>query len=457
MENRNNLLRELPKVDDVIRLLADETDEIPKAVVKHTVQKQIERWRNGVIQGQFNQVSHQQVLEDIRRQLKKDSAYHLKPVINGTGVILHTNLGRAKISPQGAQHIIEVATGYSNLEYNLETGGRDSRYAHVEQLLKLLTRSEASLVVNNNAGAALLLLDTLTKGKEVIVSRGELVEIGASFRIPAIMELSGCTMVEVGTSNKTHVSDYTDHINEHTGALLKVHTSNYRITGFTQEVTLQQLCQIGKSYNVPVIYDLGSGLLMDMGDYGISGDPTVAQSVPYADIVCFSGDKLLGGPQAGIILGCKEIIEKMKKNPLLRALRIDKLTLAALEYTLSQYLQPQKAVKSIPTLNMMTATVQELEDKRSALQNLLCLREGVHWDNVDTNSQMGGGSMPDVSLPSLGFSVSVDGCSPNKLEELFRLNTPPIIARITKNSVVLDMRTIDYSELSIIADFLNSL
>ena len=457
MKNRNALLRELPKVDEVLRLLAGETGGAPEIIVKRAVQEQIGRWRERILTGEINTVLPDGILEAIRNQVENDSAYHLQGVINATGVVLHTNLGRARMSRPAAEHLVAVAIGYSNLEYQLESGERGSRYAHVENLLTQLTGAEAALVVNNNAAAVLLTLDTLAKGKEVIVSRGELVEIGGAFRVPAIMERSGCEMIEVGTTNKTHPSDYTDHITERTGALLKVHTSNYRIVGFTGEVALPELWRIGSSRDIPVIYDLGSGLLTDLASRGIGNEPTVSQCAPYADVLCFSGDKLLGGPQAGIIVGRRESIGRMRKNHLLRALRIDKLTLAALEYTLRQYLQPEAALQTIPTLEMITASMQRLEEKRTMLASLLKLRAGIYAELIALESQVGGGSMPDVVLPSCGLSLYADQITPDGLESCLRCGDPPVIARVMKERVLLDMRTIDYEEIPVVAARLNGL
>lgn len=457
MENSNALLRKLPKVDDLLRLLAEETGEIPESIVKRAVQEQISHQRERILAGDEKAVSSDAILQAVRRQVKRDAKYHLQGVINATGVILHTNLGRARLSPQAAEHIAKVATAYSNLEYTLDSGERGSRYAHIEDLLTELTGTEAALVVNNNAAAVLLALDTLTKGKEVIVSRGELVEIGGAFRVPAIMERSGCTMVEVGTTNKTHESDYSDHITEQTAALLKVHTSNYRVIGFTEEVSLPQLYKLGCDSGIPVIYDLGSGLLTGLDAYGIHGEPTVKQCAPYADVMCFSGDKLLGGPQAGIIVGKKEAIDRMKRNHLLRALRIDKLTLAALEYTLWQYLRPAHIQDSIPTLHMLTQSRSTLGEKRTMLFSLLQERTDIVWEQMEVESQVGGGSLPDVSLPSLALGLHSPAQSASQLELKLRESDPPIIARVLKDRVVLDMRTIEYSEIPVVAACINEL
>ncbi|MCO1602040.1 L-seryl-tRNA(Sec) selenium transferase [Desulfosporosinus nitroreducens] len=455
MEEKQALLRALPKVDDLLRRLSTVTADMPGQVVKRVVQEQIDLCRHAILDGNPSEVGVPGITDRILTALGQVLQCHLRGVINATGVILHTNLGRARLSDEAMETLTAAATGYSNLEYDLESGERGSRYAHVEALLTEITGAEAALVVNNNAAAVYLILDTLAKGTEVIVSRGELVEIGGSFRVPNIMAHSGCKLVEVGTTNKTHPADYANAIKDETGALLKVHTSNYRIVGFTQEVPLTQLWEIGQENRLPVIYDLGSGLLAQLEDYGIRTEPTVAECVPYADVLCFSGDKLLGGPQAGIIVGSKALVDRMKKNHLLRALRIDKLTLAALEYTLRQYLDPDNAVKSIPTLRMITSPVSEMEAKAKMLISLLEARPDVHYSIMDTLSQIGGGSLPDVTLASCAVGILSDRLSANAMEERLRMGNPPVIARVSQDSVLLDMRTVDGNEIPTLAACLN--
>ncbi len=367
MTDKNSSMRQLPKVDEMIRCIASEgITNVPAVLVKLACQKEIELERQKILSGSPYQYSREDLIRRIKAEIEKQNQPHLRKVINGTGVVLHTNLGRARLSQMVSESMKEICGSYSNLEYDLETGERGTRYEHVEQLLTFLTGSEAALVVNNNAAAVYLVLNSVANGKEVIVSRGELVEIGGAFRVPEIMTASGCRLVEVGTTNKTHESDYEENINENTGALLKVHTSNYKIIGFTDEVSLEQMKAVGEKHGLPLIYDLGSGLLVDLKAYGIGDEPTVRSCLEQrADIVCFSGDKLLGGPQAGIIVGKAEYINRMKKNHLLRALRIDKLTLTALEFTLRQYLTPEAAVVQIPTLKMITEPLENLKKKRS--------------------------------------------------------------------------------------------
>ena len=457
MDTLNGLLRKLPKIDDVMRTLAQHTIGIPSVLVKNTTQERIALWRQEILDQRRNNVDEAELLAEIRSEIARRMQPSLRRVINATGVILHTNLGRARLSPEAIQAVCATAEGYANLEYDIEKAERGSRYEHVETLLTQLTGAEAALVVNNNAASVYLVLDALAKGGEVIVSRGELVEIGGSFRIPDIMARSGCHLLEVGTTNKTHATDYIEQISENTAALLKVHTSNYRIMGFTEEVSLPTLWKMGQEKNIPVIYDLGSGLLFPLKDYGVGDEPTVADCVPYADILCFSGDKLLGGPQAGILLGRKKYIDKMKKNHLLRALRIDKLTLAALEQTLRQYLDMNIAREKIPTLRMITMKAEEVEAEVDAVLKELQKDGRLHYEKVETKAQIGGGSLPDVELPSYALSVWSDDCSAQTLETKLRKQKTPIIARLMQERVLLDMRTVSEDERRVIVACLNKI
>ena len=457
MDTLNGLLRKLPKIDDIMRTLAQDTVDIPPVLIKNAAQERIELWRQEILDKRRDDVDEAVLLAKIRDEIAQRMQPSLRRVINATGVILHTNLGRARLSPEAIQAVCATAEGYANLEYDLDKAERGSRYEHVETLLTQLTGAEAALVVNNNAAAVYLVLDALAKGGEVIVSRGELVEIGGSFRIPDIMARSGCHLLEVGTTNKTHAADYAEQINENTAALLKVHTSNYRIVGFTEDVSLPALWQMGKENDIPVIYDLGSGLLLPLKDYGVRDEPTVADCVPYADILCFSGDKLLGGPQAGILLGRKEFIDRMKKNHLLRALRIDKLTLAVLEQTLRQYLDMNIARETIPTLRMITMKAEEVEAKVDALLQTLQKGGRLHYEKVETKAQIGGGSLPGVELPSYALSVWAEDCSAQTLETKLRKQNTPVIARLMQERVLLDMRTVSEDEGQVIVACLNEI
>ncbi|MFW5649815.1 MAG: L-seryl-tRNA(Sec) selenium transferase [Acetivibrio ethanolgignens] len=380
----------------------------------------------------------------ITERIEKMLQPNMRRVINATGTILHTNLGRAPISQEHMKHIGEIATGYSNLEYNLREGHRGERYSHFEELLCKITGAEAAMAVNNNAAAVMLILSSLGKGGEVIVSRGELVEIGGKFRIPDVMAESGATLVEIGTTNKTHYSDYEEGITEQTRALLKVHTSNYRIVGFTESVAIDELIPLAEKHGIPVIEDLGSGVLLDLSQYGITYEPTVQDSIRAgADVVSFSGDKLLGGPQAGIIVGKKKYIDKMKKNQLTRALRIDKFTAAALEVVLQEYLSEEGAVKNIPVLQMITKALVEIEQEAEELKLFL---ETLELDAVigieACESQVGGGSLPLERIPSKAVTLRPRQISTAVLEERMRALPIPIISRTANDQVVMDIRTI---------------
>ena len=384
---------------------------------------------------------------------------NMKKVINGTGTILHTNLGRAPISFGHMMRAAEIVSGYSNLEYNLEAGRRGERYSHFEKLLCKLTGAEAAMAVNNNASSVLLILSSLAKGGEVIVSRGELIEIGGKFRIPDVMEQSGANLVEVGTTNKTHYEDYEEAITEETKALLKVHTSNYRIVGFTESVGIDELVPIAKEHGIPVVEDLGSGVLINLEKYGLTHEPTVQESIAHgADVVCFSGDKLLGGPQAGIIIGKKKYIDMMKKNQLTRALRIDKFTAAALEMVLMEYLSEETAVQNIPVLRMIAMPLDEIEKEAGYFARIL-RRTGMDAkiQVVSCESQIGGGSLPLERIPSMAVTIKPENISVPKLEEEMRHLSMPIIPRTANDTIYLDVRTIESCYFKKIAEMLGEL
>jgi L-seryl-tRNA(Ser) seleniumtransferase len=367
-------------------------------------------------------------------------------------VVIHTNLGRAPLHPLALQRILEVSGHYSNLEYDLEKGERGSRPDHVEEILRRLTGGEAALIVNNNAGAVLLVLNTLAEGREVVVSRGELVEIGGAFRIPDVMRRSGAVLREVGTTNRTHLSDYRGAIGPQTALLLKVHPSNFRITGFTSEVTTRELVGLGKEAGLPVMEDLGSGCLLDLTKFGLDREPTVPETLKTgADVVTFSGDKLLGGPQAGIIVGGKTILEQIGKNPLARALRIDKLTLAALESTLHLYLDENKALSEIPVLRMLTRDGKDLRRKGRKLLRSLKGIEGIHPGLREDLSQVGGGSLPLQELPTTVVMIRPLSLTVNELEIRLRRNDPPILSRISREELILDVRTLFEDEIPLVA------
>ncbi|RMF85612.1 MAG: L-seryl-tRNA(Sec) selenium transferase, partial [Nitrospinota bacterium] len=366
----------------------------------------------------------------------------------------------AILSREALENLWDIAGSYSNLEYDLSAGRRGSRYAPVVELLCRLTGAESALVVNNNAAAVFLALQTLAQGREVIVSRGQLIEIGGSFRIPDIMRSSGAILREVGTTNKTHPSDYRAAINEQTALLLKVHTSNYRIVGFTEEVSLEELVRIGQEYQIPVMEDLGSGNFLDFSRYGLTPEPTVQEVVQTGvDVVTFSGDKLLGGPQAGIIVGKKVYIDQIRTNPLNRALRIDKMTIAALEATLRLYLEEETVVQKNPTLRMLTMSLSEIHKRAEQLRQRLVEVKGPEEsiEICDDSSQVGGGAMPLQVLPTRVVAISSSRYSAGELEEKFRAHTPPVIGRIQHDRFLLDVRTIQEEEVDEVVDAFRSI
>lgn len=448
--NKNQLYRNIPKVDvllemEIIQLLIE---QYGRETVMEAIREEMEALRAfiGACEEEEKIVRQIQDLpQQIVRHVERLHTPNMRMVINGTGTILHTNLGRAPISQEHVSKLADIVTGYSNLEYNLEAGKRGERYSHFEKLLCKLTGAEAAMAVNNNAAAVMLILSSMAKGGEVIVSRGELVEIGGKFRIPDVMEQSGASLVEVGTTNKTHYSDYEEAITENTKALLKVHTSNYRIVGFTDTVTIDDLVPLAKEHDLPIIEDLGSGVLIDLSKYGLTYEPTVQDSIRKgADVVCFSGDKLLGGPQAGIIIGKKKYIDQMKKNQLTRALRIDKFTATVLELVLQEYLSEEKAIQNIPVLRMITETEEEVAHRAQNLKRML-RRAGLaaEFGLEKCESQIGGGSLPLERIPSMAVTIKPEKMSVPQLEEKMRHLEVPIIPRTANDTIYLDVRTIE--------------
>jgi len=414
----------------------------------------LDQLRADIAEGTVQSVpSHHTLANRVAKQLNENQKPNLRRVINGTGTILHTNLGRAPLPQAALDAINDTARGYSTLEYRVREGTRGSRHSHVEELLTALTGAEAAMVVNNNAAAVLLALSALTNRREVIVSRGELVEIGGSFRVPDVLLQSNCHLVEVGTTNKTHAADYVNAIDpERTGALLRVHTSNFKIVGFTSAPTLEELASIAKQHNIPLIEDLGSGCMMNLSPYGIHGQPVVRDSVKAGvDVITFSGDKLLGGPQAGILVGRADLIAKMKAHPLARAMRMDKLSLAALEATLRLYQDPKSAIQTIPTLHMLCITGEALEQKAKRLQSQLGDTASGKVTIVTEQSQVGGGALPGETIPSAVLALILPTLSADALERHFRLADIPIIGRIAQDQFLLDVRTIEEADFPLIA------
>ncbi|MBD1399362.1 L-seryl-tRNA(Sec) selenium transferase [Pelovirga terrestris] len=463
MSERQNLLRHLPAVDRVLREaeLQALTDQLSADILAEAVHQHIDYLRRQLLGGGASAVAGA-ALEPAAianaaaaycRDLLKPS---LRKVINATGTLLHTNLGRAPLAPQALRAIHDVASGYSTLEMDMSNGKRGERYRHVERLLCRLTGAEAALVVNNNAGAVLLALTALGRGREAIVSRGELVEIGGAFRIPEVMEAGGVLLREVGSTNRTHRRDYVQAITEQTAILLKVHTSNYRIVGFSGEVTSAELVGLGREHQLIVMEDLGSGLLTDLSSYGLAAEPTVGDVVRSGvDVVTFSGDKLLGGPQAGLIVGRKDLIRKIAKHPLARALRIDKLTLAALETTLRLYLQPCQAARAVPVLSMFAAELQQQKGRCETLrQCLLDAPVAAEVTLVEDVARVGGGAMPLTELADWAVAIRPHHLSVAKLAARLRDYTPALIARIRDDALLVNLRAVFAAEDCLLAQLL---
>lgn len=460
MEDKRYLLSSLPKVDVIIS-----DDKIKKLnasrnIVVEAAREIIGEYRDAILKGSINQYSYNDIIEKIVTSINNKDSAHLKKVINATGTVLHTNLGRAALSSSAVDAVIKVSNSYSNLEFDLEEGKRGTRYSHVEDILCKITGCEAAMVVNNNAAAVMLALSTLCRGKEAIVSRGQLVEIGGSFRVPAVMELSGAKLIEVGTTNRTHVYDYENAINENTGVILKVHQSNYKIMGFTEEVSIEDLVSLCKKNNLPIIEDIGSGTFVDLSKYGLTYEPTVQNSIKKGiDIVTFSGDKMLGGPQAGIIVGKREYIDLMKKNQLTRALRVDKMTLAALEVTLKSYVDESTAINEIPVLKMLTRNIAEIKKEAQRLARMIKSRIGDRGriEVMSDYSQVGGGSMPLENIPTYVVALNPLRKSLQGLENKLRFEEVPIITRIYKDRMLFDVRTLFDKDYSVIAKTLDRL
>ncbi len=450
-------LARLPKVDQVLATEELTGAELPKHLIKQAVRDCIEDLRNQILEGSSPGPEMLEAAAVARTALKlaaKRAKPNLVKLINATGVVVHTNLGRSLLAKSAIERLVEINGAYSNLEYDLEAGKRGSRYSLVTDLLKEITGAEAALVVNNNAAAVFLSLQTLAAGREVVVSRGQLVEIGGSFRIPDVMARSGAILREVGATNKTHLHDYEGAITSNTAALLKVHTSNFAVVGFHKEVPLSELKELGLRYHIPVIEDLGSGTLLELGGLGLYPEPTVQQVLhDGADLVSFSGDKLLGGPQAGIILGKKDLVEKLRKNPMNRALRIDKLTLAALEATLELYRDPQTVMDKIPTLSMLSVDYEVLGKRAASLARRLKALgiPGLNVSQRDGESRVGGGAMPLAAPCTKLVELSLDGLSPTRLEEALRASEPPIICRLEDGRLLIDPRTLQSGDSALIA------
>ena len=455
-------------MDEVLRSpkIAAAVDREGRAATSEAVRAVLERIRREIGVGHLDSDGAQLAIDGIPdavdRELRRSLAYSLRRVINATGVILHTNLGRAPISAAALDHLREIAAGYSNLEFDLESGERGRRDVHVQRLLERLLASSISagekadketpqaIVVNNCAAAVLLALNTLADGGEVVVSRGELVEIGGSFRVPEIMAKSGAQLREVGTTNRTRLADYEKAITPNTRLLLRVHRSNFAMIGFTEQPDLEELVGLGRKHRIPVMEDLGNGLLVNLAGAGLTGEHGLNESLSGgADVVCVSGDKLMGGPQAGVIAGRAELIKRMRSNPLFRALRVDKLTYAAFEATLLAYIRQDYA--AVPTLRMIFATADEIRGRADSFLQQLGSVAGTRIDVVEGKSVIGGGSAPNATLPTFMMAISCDRYTPEELQQRLRTQSPPVISRIESDRVVLDFRTVGEDEESALA------
>lgn len=454
-------LRKIPSVDDLLQ--SKEFQRLcqiyPRRLVVEKIRQTLDEIRQPIKEFALSSAETEKLLQikNLAQNVENKLKPSLRKVINATGVVIHTNLGRAPLHSKAQKQILDIAGSYSTLEFDLTTGERGSRYFHAVELLTSLTGAEDALIVNNNAAAVFLALNTFASGKEVIVWRGELIEIGGSFRLPEIMKMSGAILKEVGTTNKVYIRDYEAAISEETTLLMKVHPSNFRIVGFTKEVKLKELVELGRRYKLPVLYDAGSGALVSLSEKGFFGEPTVQEAIKAgASLVTFSGDKLLGGPQAGIVVGKKEFVEKLKKNHLNRALRIDKLTLAGLEATLKLYFE-DNPWEQVPVLKLLSTPVDKLKSRAKKISAKINKETGVKAEAVATQAESGGGALPATPILSYGVALSHPKLQVQRLQELLRNFEPPIIARVQENKVILDMRTIFPEEEKIIIEALKKI
>lgn len=465
MGDKKDYLRRIASVNDIIQAVArgqSPFQAVPRDLLVDAVRSVVDGVREAIIAAKDDEsldeikTAPEDLVPLVEEAVKERLQVSLRKVINATGVVIHTNLGRSVLAPEALEEIESVARSYSNLEYDVERGTRGSRMAHLQGLLLELTSAPAALVVNNNAAAVLLALTAHAKDREVVISRSQLIEIGGSFRIPDVLAQSGAALVEVGTTNKTYLDDYRDAIHSETAVIMRAHPSNYRIIGFTSEPELSELAELAHEFDLLLLDDLGSGVLVDLASYGLPPEPTVLDSLKAgADIVCFSGDKLLGGPQAGIIVGQEALVEKMAKHPLARALRADKFTVAALEATLRIYQDSEEAVHRIPTLSMLTADLDTLKRRAQKLAGLCRKATDAFVVQLSEDlSRAGGGALPMSDLPTMVVALTSNRYSPNELEEALRKYTPPIISRISEDRVLLDVRTIAETDFGLIADAL---
>ena len=437
------LLRQIPAVNELLgrTALRDLQAHAGRRLVVESTRRVLRRLRDRIVEGSLSSVSLEALEQEIVIEAEAAARFSLRAVINASGVVLHTNLGRAPLAREALDHLAEVSTCYSNLEYDLDRGARGKRDAHTDRLFCQLLGAEKTLLVNNNAAAVLLALNTLAEGAEVVVSRGELIEIGGSFRIPDVCAKSGAILREVGTTNRTRIGDYAAAISERTRVLLRVHPSNFRILGFTERPSLEEFVELAQRHNLISMEDLGSGCLVDLSPHGIRDEPTASASLSAGvDVITFSGDKLLGGPQAGILAGRREPLERIRKNPLFRALRVDKLTIAALEATISLYLQGK--TQAIPALRMIQLSRQAIHQRAACLAERISAHPQFSARVQDGDSLIGGGSTPAQALPTALLAVTHSRHSAQELERFLRQNSPPVIARVEQDALLLDLRTV---------------
>jgi L-seryl-tRNA(Ser) seleniumtransferase len=437
------LLRQIPAVNELLSrtALKDLQARVGHRLVVESTRRVLQRVRDRIVEGSLSSVSLAALEQEIVVEGEAATRFSLRAVINASGVVLHTNLGRAPLAREAIEHLAEISTCYSNLEYDLELGARGKRDAHTDRLFCQLLGAEKTLLVNNNAAAVLLALNALAEGAEVVVSRGELIEIGGSFRIPDVCAKSGAILREVGTTNRTRIQDYAAAINERTRVLLRVHPSNFRIVGFTERPSLEEFVELAQRHNLISLEDLGSGCLLDLSPHGVRDEPTASASLKAGvDVITFSGDKLLGGPQAGILAGKREPLERIRKNPLFRALRVDKLTIAALQATISLYLRGKP--QAIPALRMIQLSREAIRQRAACLAERISAHPQFSARIQDGDSVIGGGSTPAQSLPTALLAVTHSRYSAQELEKLLRQNPPPVIARVEQDTLLLDLRTV---------------
>ncbi len=454
----SRLFQHLPSVDSILTALTQDSGmaKLPRPLLRDLVNEFLDIKREEIRAGAVSspeELAFERLLPVVQASVRVKARPHFRRIVNATGVVIHTNMGRSLLAPEAVNAVHDACSRYSNLEFDLTSGERGSRYSHVEKLLCSITGAEAALVVNNNAAAVMLMLDTLAKGREVIVSRGQLVEIGGSFRIPDVMAKSGAVLREVGTTNRTHLSDYEQAIGDKTAALMRVHTSNFRVVGFTGEVDLTDMRKLADRFGLPVIDDLGSGTLFPLAIAGMPPEPTVQEVVRQgADVVSFSGDKALGGPQAGIIVGREEWISRIKVNPMTRALRIDKMTLAALEATLRLYLDMDSVCRKVPTLRMITAGYRQLRSRATNLRKAILTAVG-DWVNVSVRrgiSRVGGGAFPECDLETALVAVVPKGFSVSEFRHRLLEADTPVVGRVEEDAFCLDLRTLASDEFRLV-------